>query len=59
MQATSRLMGQTTGTALVALLFSFMPSGGGTAALALAACCSAVSCVASILRPGRGVPRTI
>ncbi len=57
MQATSRLMGQTTGTALVALLFSVTPSGGGTAALALAACCSAVSCVASILRPGRGVPR--
>lgn len=53
MQATSRLMGQTTGTAMVALLFSFMSTGGGVAALILAACCCGVACIASVLRPGR------
>lgn len=53
MQATSRLMGQTTGTAMVALLFSFLPGSGGTAALVLAASCCVVSCLSSVMRPGR------
>ncbi len=50
MQATSRLMGQTTGTAMVALLFSFLPVHGYTAALVLAVGCALVSCAASGLR---------
>ncbi len=51
MQATSRLMGQTIGTAVVALLFHFLPINGNTATLLLAASCSAVSCMASVFRP--------
>lgn len=59
MQATSRLMGQTTGTAMVALLFSMLPSQGagqgagqgGTVALFLAAVCAGLAACASGLRP--------
>jgi len=51
MQATSRLMGQTTGTALVALLFALLPAGGFVAPLALAASFAVLAGIASVLRP--------
>ena len=44
MQATARLFGQTTGAALVALLFAAMPTGGTTGTLVLA---TAAACVAA------------
>ena len=50
MQATSRLMGQTIGSAFVALLFGLLATGGIPASLGLAACFSALSAVASVLR---------
>jgi DHA2 family multidrug resistance protein-like MFS transporter len=53
MQATSRLFGQSLGTALVAVLFALMTTGGTPAALSLAACFSFMSGVASVLRPRR------
>ena len=53
MQATSRLMGQTTGTAMVALMFNFLPKSGSTAVLILAAFCCAIACASSVLRPGK------
>ena len=54
MQATSRLLGQTMGTALVALLFGLLTSGGIPASLGLAASFSAVAGVVSALRSARG-----
>ena len=56
MQATSRLFGQTTGTALVALLFGLLASGQITASLGLAAAFSLVAAVSSALRVARPVP---
>ena len=50
MQATSRLFGQTTGAALVALLFGAMPDGGTTWALLLAAGAAGVAAVVSFSR---------
>ncbi len=50
MQATSRLFGQTSGTALVALLFGLLSSGQITASLGLAAGFSAMSGLMSVLR---------
>ncbi|MBU6499392.1 MAG: MFS transporter [Rhodospirillales bacterium] len=56
MQATSRLMGQTMGAALVALLFGLVGIGGQVTALALGAGFSVIAGVASVLRP-RPQPR--
>jgi DHA2 family multidrug resistance protein-like MFS transporter len=53
MQATSRLFGQTTGTALVAVLFALMSSGTMPAAMGLAAGFAALAGLASVLRPRR------
>ena len=53
MQATSRLLGQTTGAALVALMFNIFPSGGTPAVLAVAAGFAAAAGVASVLRTSR------
>jgi MFS transporter, DHA2 family, multidrug resistance protein len=53
MQATSRLLGQTSGTALVALIFGLLSTGTITASLSLAASFALISCVASVLRTGR------
>ncbi len=53
MQATSRLVGLTTGTAIAAVIFGLMPGGAGTTVLFVAAASAAISCVASVLRPGR------
>jgi DHA2 family multidrug resistance protein-like MFS transporter len=53
MQATSRLFGQTTGTALVALIFGLLSTGTITASLSLAASFSFLACIASVLRSGR------
>lgn len=53
MQATSRLLGQTMGTALVALLFGLLATGGVPAALGLAACSSALAGTFSVLRAAR------
>jgi DHA2 family multidrug resistance protein-like MFS transporter len=53
MQATSRLFGQTTGTAMVAVLLSLMSTGSTGAALTMAAGCAAAAAVASVLRPAR------
>ena len=50
MLATARLLGQTTGAALVALLFGLYPKHGSTLALALAACVAAVAAGVSCLR---------
>jgi MFS transporter, DHA2 family, multidrug resistance protein len=64
-QSTARLLGQTIGAALVALIFGFAgPSGGTgpTVAILLAACFSALAAVLSVLRifnfvRGRRSPR--
>ena len=53
MQATSRLFGQTMGTALVALLFGLVASGRIPASLGVAAGFSFVAAIASVLRPAR------
>jgi DHA2 family multidrug resistance protein-like MFS transporter len=53
MQATARLMGQTLGTAIVALLFGLLASGGLSASLGMAASFSALAAIASIFRVAR------
>ncbi len=53
MQATSRLLGQTTGTALVALVFGLLATNTITASLGMAATFSLLSCIASVSRTGR------
>jgi DHA2 family multidrug resistance protein-like MFS transporter len=53
MQATSRLLGQTLGTALVALVFSLVATGQIEASLGMAASFSAISCVMSLLRSAK------
>ncbi len=50
MQATSRLFGQTTGAALVALVFGLFPVGGTTKTLVVAACLTAAAAVVSLTR---------
>jgi MFS transporter, DHA2 family, multidrug resistance protein len=50
MLGTARLVGQTVGAALVALLFGLVPQGGNKAALTLAACISAGAAAVSSLR---------
>jgi DHA2 family multidrug resistance protein-like MFS transporter len=50
MLGTARLLGQTTGAALVALVFSFLPVRGMGAALFLAAAIAAVASAVSCLR---------
>ena len=50
MVATARMLGQTTGAALVALCFEVSPLGGATSALLLGAGFAAVSAVVSMLR---------
>lgn len=51
MQATSRLLGQTIGAALVAMMFNIFPAGGTALVLIVAACFSAAAGVASLFRP--------
>jgi DHA2 family multidrug resistance protein-like MFS transporter len=50
MQATSRLFGQTTGAALVALVFGLFPEGATTKTLAIAAALAAAAAVVSLTR---------
>jgi len=51
MQATSRLLGQTIGSALVAMLFNLFPAGGTQLVLIVAACFSVAAGVLSLFRP--------
>ena len=50
MQATSRLLGQSMGAALVALIFGLAPREGATIALVVAACAAAGAAAVSFLR---------
>ena len=50
MQATSRLLGQSVGAALVALIFGLSPRDGATVALVVAASASAAAAIVSLLR---------
>ena len=50
MQATSRLLGQSMGAALVALIFGLWPREGTTIAMVVAACAAAGAAVVSFLR---------
>jgi DHA2 family multidrug resistance protein-like MFS transporter len=50
MQATARLFGQTTGAALVALVFAAMPVGGTTTTLVLSAGCAGLAAAVSFSR---------
>ena len=50
MQATSRLLGQSMGAALVALVFGLWPREGTTIAMVVAACAAAGAAVVSFLR---------
>jgi len=50
MQATSRLLGQTMGAALVALVFGLFPEGGTTKTLVVAACLAAGAAIISLMR---------
>jgi DHA2 family multidrug resistance protein-like MFS transporter len=50
MQATSRLLGQTLGAALVALVFGLFPKGATTTTLVMAACLAAGAGVISLMR---------
>jgi MFS transporter, DHA2 family, multidrug resistance protein len=50
MQATARLFGQTTGAALVALVFAAMPVGGTTFTLILSACGAGIAAAVSFSR---------
>ena len=50
MQATSRLLGQSMGAALVALMFGLFPESGTREALVVAACTAAASAVVSFVR---------
>ncbi len=54
MQATSRLLGQTIGTALVAMLFNLFPAGGSSLVLVVAAGFSVGAAVLSLFRPRGG-----
>src|SRR5271166_5122123 len=50
MQATARLLGQSMGAALVALVFGLFPEGGTTKTLVVAACLAAGAAVISLTR---------
>ena len=50
MQATSRLLGQSVGAALVALVFGLSPRDGATVALVVATCAAAGAALVSFLR---------
>jgi DHA2 family multidrug resistance protein-like MFS transporter len=50
MQATARLLGQSTGAALVALIFTAFPASGPVASLFVAACAAAVAACVSFSR---------
>ena len=50
MQATSRLLGQTMGAAVVALVFGLFPVNGTSVTLVIAACASAGAAAISFLR---------
>ena len=50
MQATARLFGQTTGAAIVALLFATMPANGTTWTLIIAACAAGLAAAVSFSR---------
>ena len=54
MLSTARLLGQTTGAALVALIFGWVGSPGTVLPLAIAATCAALGAFASVLRLGFG-----
>jgi DHA2 family multidrug resistance protein-like MFS transporter len=54
MQATSRLLGQTIGSALVAMLFNLFPAGGSSLVLMVAAGFSVGAAVLSLFRPRGG-----
>jgi DHA2 family multidrug resistance protein-like MFS transporter len=54
MQATSRLLGQTIGSALVAMLFNLYPAGGASLVLVVAAGFSVGAGVLSLFRPRGG-----
>jgi len=63
MQATSRLLGQSVGAAMVALMFGLFPLSGTRHSLIVAACAAAGAAVVSFLRlgarrPGSNVGRT-
>ena len=53
MLGTARLLGQTTGTAVVALIFGLAPRSGTVLALIVAACCGAIAAAVSLLRLSR------
>ena len=55
MQATARLLGQTMGAALVALVFTAFPVNGTTVALFIAAAVAAVAAVRQLQPAGGGV----
>ena len=50
MQATSRLLGQSVGAAMVALMFGLLPRGGTRHSLVVAACAAAGAAVVSFSR---------
>jgi len=52
MLATGRLLGQTTGAALVAMAFGFFPARGTTVTLVMASCFAGAAAVASLMRLG-------
>jgi DHA2 family multidrug resistance protein-like MFS transporter len=53
MLATGRLLGQTSGAALVALIFSLFPRDGTTIALVTGACFAGGAALVSVMRIGR------
>ncbi len=57
MQATSRLLGQTLGAALVALVFGLFPMNGTTTTLLFAGCVAAAAAGVSLMRMAGGVRR--
>ena len=57
MQATSRLLGQSVGAAMVALMFGLFPLGGTRHSLVVAACAAAGAAVVSFARLTRAVSR--
>ena len=54
MQATSRLLGQSVGAAMVALMFGLFPASGTRHSLIVAACAAAGAAVVSFARLGAG-----
>ena len=63
MQATSRLLGQSVGAAMVALMFGLFPASGTRESLLFAACAAGAAAMVSFSRlgarrPGSSVGRT-